>query len=102
MDDTPISSTTPSTRSMPCDARDRVEIAETPGDQQRRLLEFCREGGPARNRIGIAVDGDHAVVRIGVENGARVAACAERAVDESAAALRHRALSQTSSRSTGT
>ena len=51
-------------------------------------MDFAASDAPPAIASGIAVDGDHDIVRrIAIENGPRVTAGAERRVDESAAAL---------------
>ena len=88
IDDTPMSSTTPSSASKPCACAISSRSPKRPGTSIRRFLNLAAKRGSARDRIGIAVDGNDLVLRMGIEDGARIAACAERAVDEGAAALR--------------
>ncbi len=88
IDDTPISSTTPSSASKPCACASLVEIAEASRNQHQAFLELAGQRGATGDRIGIAVDGNDLVLRMCIEDGARIAACAECAVDVRAAALR--------------
>ena len=65
---------------------DRVERAEAARHENEPALRRRRERSAGRHGIGIAIYGDHAVGGMGVEKGRRIAAGAEGAVDEDAAA----------------
>ena len=74
MEETPRSSTTPSTASKPAVARDRVEIGKAVFDQRQAAVRRLHQVGAERDRALVAVDADHFAVG-GGEDGA---ACSRR------------------------
>ena len=98
-EETPRSSTTPLVPSSPLAAKQAVQLrefamhqGEAAGIQRHQLFA-------ARDRIGIAVDAEHAAIA-GFEDGARITAAAESAVDVMGAVARGSA-SSTSASMTG-
>ena len=69
MEETPRSSTTPSTASKPALARDRVEIGKAILDQRQPAVRRLHQVGAERDRALVAVDADHLAVG-GGEDGA--------------------------------
>ena len=80
IEETPMSSTTPSTLST-CSS----SVENGAWTSRSRPPDCCLQRAPGRDRIRIAVDGDDRGA--GRQDGARVAAGAERAVDDDLARL---------------
>ena len=86
-DDTPRSSTTPSSAVTPCSRQQVQHVAELAVDQVQPAGKARGEAGAAGDRLGIAIDRpDRAGRRL--EERRRVAAAAERAVQIDAAGAR--------------
>ena len=86
MEETPRSSTTPSTRIGAAVARDRVEIGKAVFDQREPAVRRLHQVGAERDRALVAVDADHFAVG-GGEDRAAIAAGAESRVDIDAAVM---------------
>ena len=83
IEETPTSSTTPSSAGVPRLGGDAVERAEGAGDEVQAAGEVAGPGGGAVERLGVAVDADHPG-RPGLEQRPGVAAGAEGAVEPDA------------------
>ena len=87
MEETPRSSTTPSTPVVPGFARDRVEIGEAVLDQRQAAVGLIDQIGTKRDGGLVTVNADHFTIG-GRKDRARIAARAKGAIDIDAAVTR--------------